>query len=668
MRKLSLFFKAFIICSLVNPANGQFRELWRLGEEDGGSGEFTQELGGSPAEPGSASQRDDDYYFAGIYPAPIGTLTENEILTDLIDISRNSLNPTGFERAVTHNSTNNRIHFNLSASEASAGAIYQFTLNLWGGGFWDGSGNGGYGTHDVDVLFNDTIIASLTEITENTSVTETINPATVGAVEGANKIEIVRTGGVNNGNISGWIQIDNALMEIDESSIACSEPICNFVADVVRVKPGSPVTLNWITADGANLSIDNDVGVVAAGAGSTIVNPTKTTTYTLSSTLNGDTTTAEVTVAVDVLLSFATDARNVGSSNPIVTLQWQVSDSPDTTVSIDQGIGDVTSLTAGGIGSIEVEVRQDTTFTITATRANSPENEIESDSISIDFEYDDYSTLWLLGVADQSVGEFNQELGGEFPAPGSATMRDDDYYFSGVYPDPIGELAEDELITDPVDQSNQSGNPIGMERSVTSGAPRTRIHFNLNTSDTTSNIDYRFQTRLQSGGWWNPNTQGNGGFGVHDVDITFNGATIYSETGITGARDIDQKFSATDVNAVSGENIVEIIRTGGASNPAAPDGNSGWIQFDFFSLEARSAGLAPIFGITDIKYNENTDLVTIKFPSRPGETFMIESTEQLDAEFWLEQAETLSAHPTDTETTFTFSSTTPKLFVRTRRN
>ncbi|MDB4419168.1 hypothetical protein N9291_01025 [bacterium] len=671
MKKQTLFINAFLALGFILSAEAQFRDLWRLGEEDGGAGEFTQELGGSDAEPGSATYRDDDYYFAGTYPEPIGVLTEDETITDLVDTSRNSANPTGFSRAVTQSSTNNRIHFNLSASEADAGASYQFTLNLFGGGYWDPavSGSGGFGTHDVEVLFNDTVIKTFTDITEATPIVETLDPTTVGAVEGANKIEIIRTGGMNNGANVGWIVMDNVLLEIDESGIACTEVICNFTADAAKILPGGQVTLNWLTAAGATLSIDNGVGAVDAGAGSIVVSPTKSTTYTLSSTLGTETATAEVTVLVDVLVAFGADNLNIGSSNPTATLDWEVDPSAGVTVSIDQGVGDVTAATTSGFGSILVDVTENTTYTITVTRPNTPEDEVETGTVTLNFDYDDYASLWILGVEDQSQGEFNQEIFGEFPAPGSAAARDDDYYFAGEYLGLIGTLLEDETVTDPVDQSNQSANPVGMERSVTNGSPRSRIHFILSASEAGSHIDFRLRSQLRNGGWWDGEAAASGaGFGVHDVDITFNGQTIFSEQGITGSFNVDQSFTATEGNAVVGENVVEVIRTGGGSNPADPDGNLGWIQFDFFSLEAREARPATIFGITDIVYNSTTEEVTITFPSSPNETFMIQSSEVLNPDFWLEQEEEAPAHATEAFTTFTFSSASPKLFVRVRRN
>lgn len=671
MKKHTFLINIFLTLAFILPAEAQFRDLWKLGEEDGGAGEFTQEIGGSPAEPGSATARDDDYYFAGTYPDPIGVLTEDETITDSVDTSNQSQNPTGFSRAVTHASTNNRVHFNLSASEADAGASYQFTLNLFGGGYWDSaiSARGGFGTHDVEVLFNDTVITTLTDITEATSIVETLDPTTVGAVEGANKIEIIRTGGMNGGNNRGWIVIDNVLLEIDESGIACTEPICNFTANATKILPGGQVTLNWLTSADATLSIDHGVGTVDAGAGSIVLNPIKSTTYTLTSTLGDETVTAEVTVLVDVLVAFGADNLNVGSSNPTAILEWEVDPGTGVTVSIDQGVGEVTDATISGFGSILVDVTEDTTYTITVTRVNTPEDEVETGTVTLNFNYDDYTSLWILGVEDQSEGEFNQEIFGEFPAPGSATSRDDDYYFAGDYPGLIGTLLEDEIVTDPVDQSNQSANPLGMERAVTNGSPRSRIHFNLSSSEAGSHIDFRLRSLLRNGGWWDGEAMASGaGFGIHDVDITFNGQTIFSQQGIESAYNVDQTFTATEANAVAGENVVEVIRTGGASNPANPGSSNGWIQFDFFSLDAREARPATIFGISDIVYDSTTQEVSITFPSSSGETFMIESTEDLDAAFWLEQAEDAPAHATDASTTYTFTSTTPELFVRVTRN
>ncbi|MGJ8695767.1 MAG: hypothetical protein ACSHYF_05575 [Verrucomicrobiaceae bacterium] len=669
MMKHATFLTGLLFCvGGILPGHAQFRELWHLGENDGNAGEFTQEIGGSAPEPGSASKRDDDYYFAGIYPAPIGELTENETITDAVDTSNNSANPTGFERAVTHTNTNGRIHFNMSPSEADPNAVYRLTVRLVDGGFWDGAANGGFGTHDVEVRFNDAVVHTATDIIEDREIVETLDPATVGAVSGPNKIEIIRTGGVNNGTVNGWIQFDDIALEIDESQISCTEALCNFAADSILVRPGEDVTLTWLTGAGANVSIDQGVGSVSAGSGSVVVNPAATTTYTITSELDGDTATGTVKVSADLLYSFTTDVNMVTPTLPNATLQWEVDPAAGVTVEIDNGIGDVTAQTFSGFGSMQVSPKSDTTYTMTVTRPNAPENDVETSSVFIDFEYDDYTTLWVLGFEDDSTAELNQELNGIFDAPGSATSRDDDYYFAGIYPAPIGVVATDETLTDPVDQNNTSANPVGMERAITAGAPNSRIHFNLTASEARGTNEYRFQTTLMGGGWWNGDLGVSGaGFGTHDVDILFNGQPIFSEVDIQTVTDVRKHFTASSVNAVAGENVVEIIRRGGASNPANPEVSNGWIQWDYFSLESRESTASPLgFQITDYSHDSDTQMSTVTFPSSTGETFKIEVSADLSN--WIELEDFYLAEVGESSTSYSYSAPDENGFVRVTRN
>ena len=660
--KLQIF---WIAALLIGQANGQLRELWHLGQNDGNANDFTQELGGSPAEPGSATKRDDDYYFAGTYPAPIGVLTQDERTDDPIDPSNASANPVGFERAVTSGSPNNRIHFNLSASEADPNASYQFTMNLFGGGYWTGSANGGWGTHDVQVYFNGNLINESTGITADFAISETLSPAVVGAVAGPNKIEIVRSGGINptatNPNaVNGWIVMDNIVLEIDETNVACTEALCNFGSSVGSVAPGGAVNLSWLTSADATVSIDNGIGSVTAGNGSVTVNPAVTTTYTITSILAGDTVTDEVTVTVNHLNSFSSDVTDVTPTNPNATLSWSVD--PASSVSIEPGIGNVDALTSGGFGSIQVTAAADITYTITVTAGA----DVNTGTVSLDFEYDDYEFLWQLGVEDDSTGEFNQELAGSSPPPGSATVRDDDYYFAGFYPT-VGIVAADETVTDPVDQSNASGNPVGMERSVTSGAPESRIHFMLNGGQATPSNEYRFEMTLMAGGWWNAATSANGGYGIHDVEITFNGVSIYNGTEIRANTDVREHFTAESVNAVTGENVIEIVRTGGDSDPANPGVSNGWIQFDYFSLESRTSTASPLgFQISAFSHNASGGGTSVTFPSAPGQTFRIETS--LDLDDWTEVESSLPANATGSETTYSLNQPGAKSFIRVIRN
>jgi hypothetical protein len=72
----------------------------------------------------------------------------------------------------------------------------------------------------------------------------------------------------------------------------------DFKADKTSVKAGDPVVLTWSTEDPVKLTIDPDVGVVIP-RGAKQVNPTATTTYTLTVTGPGDQViTKSVTVNV----------------------------------------------------------------------------------------------------------------------------------------------------------------------------------------------------------------------------------------------------------------------------------------------------------------------------------------------------------------------------------
>jgi arylsulfatase A-like enzyme len=72
-------------------------------------------------------------------------------------------------------------------------------------------------------------------------------------------------------------------------------------------------------------------------------------------------------ISTPSIAEFDADDRSVDPGQT-VTLNWQVSGA--TALSIDQGIGDVTSLTTNGSGSTEVTVGASTSYTLTATNAD----------------------------------------------------------------------------------------------------------------------------------------------------------------------------------------------------------------------------------------------------------------------------------------------------------
>lgn len=90
---------------IVSPLRAEFTTLWSLGVWDGDpQNEFGSSTWQYNAAPGSATDLDNDFYFAGTYPAPIGTVA-GELATN-------------FEPTLDGGNLSVRLHFNLSPAEA----------------------------------------------------------------------------------------------------------------------------------------------------------------------------------------------------------------------------------------------------------------------------------------------------------------------------------------------------------------------------------------------------------------------------------------------------------------------------------------------------------------------------------------------------------------------
>lgn len=186
-----------VFVALAMPAVAQeFVRVWDLGTEDGATLPFTQESGVNAA-PGSATAKDDDYYLAGSYPAPIGNLAVDEPLGN-------------FERALTSWDKINRVHFPLTAAQAGAGARHRLSFKMIHGG----DTSGGFGTHDIAVRWNGVEIAQKKGIVREEMIVATL-PAGA-AVAGANVITIERT----DGSANAWVQFDFLRLECDPAGLA----------------------------------------------------------------------------------------------------------------------------------------------------------------------------------------------------------------------------------------------------------------------------------------------------------------------------------------------------------------------------------------------------------------------------------------------------------------
>lgn len=175
-----------------------FSTLWQLGTDDESLNPFSQESWEPNNPPGSATLKDDDYYLAGSYPAPVNTIATNE-------------NIANFERAVTSDDPRVRIHFPLSAAQASAESLLRITIDLTSGGSWLGYNVPGFANHDITVRLNGTSILVRNGINWRDTLVLTISASDATAITGANTLQIERTGG----SAGGYIGFDHIRLEAD---------------------------------------------------------------------------------------------------------------------------------------------------------------------------------------------------------------------------------------------------------------------------------------------------------------------------------------------------------------------------------------------------------------------------------------------------------------------
>ncbi len=138
--------------------------------------------------------------------------------------------------------------------------------------------------------------------------------------------------------------------------------ISAFTATPAQVNAGGSTKLAWSVSGAATLTIDNAVGAVT-GTSKTIT-PAKTTTYTLTASGSGGSTTAKVTVTVvtaPVISSFTASAATVNPGEAS-TLSWNATGAA--TLTIDNGVGAVTGT------SKAVTPAKTTTYILTATNSS----------------------------------------------------------------------------------------------------------------------------------------------------------------------------------------------------------------------------------------------------------------------------------------------------------
>ncbi|MCH7227511.1 DUF1800 family protein [Haloferula sp. A504] len=177
--------------------------------------------------------------------------------------------------------------------------------------------------------------------------------------------------------------------------------------------------------------------------------------------------------------------------------------------------------------------------------------------------------VWSLGSDDGAASPFQNESYDSNAPPGSASAKDDDYYFAGTYAPPIGTVASDEAVSN-------------VERAVTEGDPRVRFHFPLTAAQRSSTARLFLTIDLYSAGMWVGNTLP--GFGSHDVEVRLNGQSLGTWTALRFGTVLRIPFDAVDFPLTAEDNILEVERTGGSAG--------GYILFDFLRLDADADALA----------------------------------------------------------------------------
>lgn len=143
-----------------------------------------------------------------------------------------------------------------------------------------------------------------------------------------------------------------------------SGPVVNFSADKTVVAPGALVTITWSTQNATSVTITPNVSEEAPSlSGTATVAPNQTTTYTISATGPGGTSTKSITITVNVV---PPTVQLTGSPASIIsgqtsTLQWTSTYADK--ITIDNGVGSVTVPS----GTADVQPMATTTYTATAT-------------------------------------------------------------------------------------------------------------------------------------------------------------------------------------------------------------------------------------------------------------------------------------------------------------
>ena len=139
-----------------------------------------------------------------------------------------------------------------------------------------------------------------------------------------------------------------------------AQPTCTIYGSPNNIQSGSSATLSWSASNASSAFVDNGVGTVSATYGSRTVNPTFTTTYTMTVSGQGGSAVCQTTVVVQqaqvpsCTISASPSSINSGDS---ASITWSSQNATSVNIS---NIGSVSNT-----GSRSVSPTNTTTYTMT---------------------------------------------------------------------------------------------------------------------------------------------------------------------------------------------------------------------------------------------------------------------------------------------------------------
>lgn len=271
------------------------------------------------------------------------------------------------------------------------------------------------------------------------------------------------------------------------------------------------------------------------------------------------------------------------------TLSWTLAE-PTATVSIDQGIGNVT-----GTSSIVVSPVANTTYTLTATLGGQTQTKTVTVNVTT------WNGIFDAGIDDSSNAEFSHE-----------DAADDNYYFAGNYTGIGGpnQLAN-EVLNDDTDTNTvagRTGNPaIGFERALTELDPVQNIWFVPSPSFLAPEARIRVTADVLTAS------------GNNALEFSMNGTVLKTQASIVGPSLVQFEVTGLTSTMVTGPNKLTIKRVAIVGSTTV----GGNVTFDYLMLEHLPGTLPTITGITS---DSILGTRTVNWTSAAGRTYRVQKS------------------------------------------